>query len=168
MAAAAIKELDKEALKQLREKAEQASRKAYQEALADEIEPRNKRIADLTTENERLRQTLEANVGEIEQLQEQLAEIEPELKQTKTRTKAKAKGKGTDGKRERRSKEQLEKDAAAIIQMVKAAGKSGVSTDQIRGRFKKVGASITTFVKKHGKIELKNEGSKKEPIYKIA
>jgi hypothetical protein len=76
-------------------------------------------------------------------------------KQASRPTRAKAGRK----KRERRTPDQLQKEALSIVELVKSRGKDGADGKAIRSSFPKVGQSIKDFVKRYGKARLQTQGT---------
>ena len=69
-------------------------------------------------------------------------------------------GTPTDVRSGRRSRKELEADAAAIIEFVQAKGKDGIGGGEIKERFPRITGGIKDFVKKYTGTTLRTEGEK--------
>jgi hypothetical protein len=67
--------------------------------------------------------------------------------------------------RQRRSREELEADALAIVQFVEAKGNDGATGAQIREQWPNVGPAIVKFVEKYGGGKIRTEGHKASTRY---
>jgi hypothetical protein len=60
----------------------------------------------------------------------------------------------------RRSRKELEADAAAIVEFVQSKGKEGTGGGEIKERFPRITGGIKDFVKKYTGVGLRTEGEK--------
>jgi len=60
----------------------------------------------------------------------------------------------------RRSRKELETDAAAIVEFVQSKGKDGTGGGEIKERFPRITGGIKDFVKKYTGVTLRTEGEK--------
>lgn len=118
------------------------------------------------------KEILQAAMVEIQAIEKQMIQLNPLYRQTSgvdhpavkgLLSEGESHGK-TGGKRERRSREQLEADAKAIVELISKT-KNGARGADIRATFPKIGPSIKDFVSKYAGVKLKTEGAKTNTKY---
>lgn len=68
------------------------------------------------------------------------------------------------GPRTRRTKDELQKTAAAIVEFIAAKGRDGASGAEIKAEFPGVAGSIRDFVRKHAGVSLRDNGDSQRAL----